>query len=189
MTGLPASESREITEHRPRDFQANLRSPESPISIISGISGISGMASLLAKSMRKLTRKSIQNRSQQRSRGTQNRVKIAPGTLSGHPVVPKSVPEVSREHLRSFSGRPRCAPGAPGESPRASRNTKKSARELPGARRGHQNRRQVSSGSEKIEFCSRDPFAAHRRSDFVNFCRFAVFFRFMRVKPDPHETS
>ena len=97
---------------------------------------LSGMASSLATSMRKSTRKSVQNRSQQRSRGTPNRCKIGPGSPSGHPVVPKSVPEVYWERLGSGSERPRCAPGAPGGSRRAPRDAKKDAREHPGARRG-----------------------------------------------------
>ena len=54
------------------------------------------------------------NRSRQRSRGTQNQLKIGPRALSGRPVAPKSVLEASRELLRSISGRPRVAPGAPG---------------------------------------------------------------------------
>ena len=97
---------------------------------------LSGMASSLATSMRKSTRKSSQNRSQQRSRGTPNRGKIGPGTLLGHPVALKSVPELSRERLGSGSERPRCAPGAPGGSRRAPRDAKKDARERPGARQG-----------------------------------------------------
>ena len=48
--------------------------------------------------------------------GTQNRAKICPGTHSGSPVVPKSVPGASREHLGSAPGRPWRAPGAPGGS-------------------------------------------------------------------------
>ena len=50
-------------------------------------------------------------------RGTQNRFKIAPGTLSGHPVASKSVPKVSRERLGSVSGASRSVPSAPWECP------------------------------------------------------------------------
>ena len=45
-------------------------------------------------------------------RGTQNQPKITPGTFSGRPVVPKSVPEASRERLGSVSERPGEAWGA-----------------------------------------------------------------------------
>ena len=99
------------------------------------------LASSLAKSMRKSTRKSIRNRSREGSWGTQNRVKIAPGTLSGGLVAPKSVPKASRERRRSVSGRPRGDPRAPGGFPRAPRDAKKTGQERPGARRGDRNRR------------------------------------------------
>ena len=120
---------------------------------------------LARKINRKSMRKSTENRSPETPRGTQNRFKIAPGTLSGQPVACKSVPKASQERLGSVPERPRRAPGVPGGSPRAPCGARKGALERPGARRGDQNRRQVASGSGKIEFSSRCAFAKHRRSD------------------------
>ena len=115
---------------------------------------------------RKASRESIKNRSPETPRGTQNRLKIAPRTLSGHIMASKSVPKASRERLGSVLGRPRRAPGAPKESLRAPRNVRKGALEHSGAHWDDQNRRQVASGSGKIEFFLRGAFAKHRRSDF-----------------------
>ena len=132
---------------------------------------------LARKINRKSPRKSTENRSPETPRGTQNRLKIASGTLSGHPVACKSVPKASRERLGSVPERPRRAPGVPGGSPRAPRDAIKGALERPGARRGDQNRRQVASGSEKIEFFSHGSFAQAFRSDdsFHDFGQFSVF--------------
>ena len=99
------------------------------------------------------------------ARGTQNRLKIGPGSLSGRPVATKSVPMASRERHGSVSGRPWRAPGAPRDSPRAPQDARGGARERLGARRGNQNRRQVASESGKIAFSSCSAFAKHRRSD------------------------
>ena len=122
---------------------------------------------------RKSSRKSIENRSLGRPRGTQNRSKIGPGTLSGRFVAPKGVSKGSRERLGSVLGRPRRVPGAPGGSPSVTRDARKSAWERPGARRGGPNRRQVASGNEKIEFSSHgslaDRFSADFRSIFAQF--------------------
>ena len=128
---------------------------------------------LARKSDRKSPQKSIENRSPETPRGTQNRLKIAPRTLSGHIVASKSVPKASRERLGSVLGRPRRAPGAPKESLRAPRNVRKGALEHSGAHWDDQNRRQVASGSGKIEFFLRGAFAKHRRSDFSS-----IFFDF-----------
>ena len=81
-------------------------------------------------------------------------------------MAPKSIQEATREHLGSISGRPRRAPGAHGESPRTPRDARNAARERPEARRGDQNRRQVSSRNEKIEFFSRGSFTNPFRIDF-----------------------
>ena len=78
----------------------------------------------------------------------------------------KSVPKASPERPGSVPERPRRAPGVPEGSPRAPRDARNDALERPGARRGDQNRRQVASGSGKIEFSSCSSFAKHRRSDF-----------------------
>ena len=61
----------------------------------------------------KSSRTSIESRSRVTHRGTQNRPKIAPGTLSGRPVLSKSVPKASRERFGSVSERPGEAQGAP----------------------------------------------------------------------------
>ena len=79
-------------------------------------------------------------------------LEMGPGTLSGRQVAPQSVPVASRERLGSTTGRPRHAPGAPRASPMAPRDVKKTAQGLSGARRGHQNRRRIVLGCEKIEF-------------------------------------
>ena len=71
------------------------------------------------------------------SRGLQNRVKIGPGTPSGLPTAPKSIPRASREHLGSGSGRPRRVPGAPGGSPRAPRDTQNRVKIGPGTLLGY----------------------------------------------------
>ena len=62
---------------------------------------------LARKSDRKSSPKSIQNQCRERRWGTQNRVKIAPWTLSGRPLAPKIVQKASRERLGSVLGRPR----------------------------------------------------------------------------------
>ena len=54
--------------------------------------------------------KSIQNRSQERLQGSQNRVKIDPGTLWARPVAPKSVPGPSLECLAAS---PACSGSTP----------------------------------------------------------------------------
>ena len=88
-------------------------------------------------------------------------------------MASKSVPKASRERLARVPGRPRHAPGPPRRLPRTHRDTRKSARERPTARRGDQNRRQVAFVSEKIEFSSRGAFANLFRNVFstivVNF--------------------
>ena len=125
--------------------------------------------------------------------GDQNRSKIGPGNLSGHHVAPRSVPVMSRERLGSTTGRPRHAPGAPRASSMAPRDVKKSAQGRPGARRGHQNRRQIVLGCEKIEFLSRGLSAKHGGSDllsnFVNFWRFPEIRKTHSVWPWPHGTG
>ena len=67
----------------------------------------------LANSLAKSIKNHGENRSRETPRGTQNRLKIGPGTLSGHPVASKSVPKASRERLGSVPERPRRAPGVP----------------------------------------------------------------------------
>ena len=118
------------------------------------------------------------------ARGTQNRLRTGPGSLSGRPVATKSIPMASRERLGSVLGRPRRALGASGDSPRAPRDARKGARERPGAPRGDQNRRQVASRSEKIDFFSRGSFAQRRRSDFSTIF---IDFRFFRKVSEPSE--
>ena len=115
---------------------------------------------------RKSSRESIKNQSQETPRGTQNRLKIASGTLSGHPVASKSVPKASRERLGSVLERPRRAPGVPGGSPRAPRDARKGALERLGARRGDQNRRQVASGNKKFELSWHGSLADRFSVDF-----------------------
>ena len=126
---------------------------------------------------RKSSRESIKNRSPETPRGTQNRLKIAPGTLSGHPVASKSVPKASRERLGSVLERPRRAPGVPGGSPRAPRDARKGALERLGARRGDQNRRQVASGNKKFELSWHGSLADRFSVDFR-----PIFDRFSDVR-------
>ena len=101
-------------------------------------------------------------------------------------MLPKSVPEPSRERLESVSGCPRDVPGAPGGSQRAPRVARKSARTCPGARRGGQSRRQIPSGSEKIAFLPRDALVNRFRdvfaTIFVDFrCDFHRFSKSLRA--------
>lgn len=91
-------------------------------------------------------------------RGTQNRFKMVPGTLSGDPVACKSVPKASPERLGSV---PECP-----ESCQGTRDARTGALERLGACRGDQNRHRVASESGKIEISSCSAFAKHRRSDF-----------------------
>ena len=118
------------------------------------------------KIIAKIERKSIPRDAS----GTQNRLKIASGTLSGHPVASKSVPKASRERLGSVPERPRRAAGASGGSPRVPRDARKGALERLGARRGDQNRRQVASGNKKFELSWHgslaDRFSVDFRGDF-----------------------
>ena len=114
--------------------------------------------------------KTIQNRSRERLRGSQNRLKIGRGPSWDAPWQPRAV----RERLGSVLGRPRRGPGAPRESPKTLRDARKSVREHPGARRGDQNQPQVASGSEKIAFLSPGSCTKRHRSDFpsifIDFC-------------------
>ena len=121
-----------------------------------------------ASSLAKSTRKSIQHRSRESLRGFQNRRKIDPGTLSGHPVSPKSVPGASRERPGSVSGipgawrkrpeSPQRRPGTPERAPRSARvhaeATKIDTKSCPGA-----------TNSSVI---TRSSFVHHRRSDFAS---------------------
>ena len=78
------------------------------------LSRVMPLAGLRARTFdRKSSRKSIESRYRVTHRGTQNRPKIAPGTLSGRPVLSKSVPKASRERFGSVSERPEEAQGAP----------------------------------------------------------------------------
>ena len=90
-------------------------------------------------------------------------------------------------------GRPRRAPGAPGVFPRGPRDGQKDARECPGARRGDQNRRQVASGSKKIECFLHGAFAKHHRSDFLmtffDFWFFCKVCEPLKVLPLPAKTE
>ena len=131
----------------------------------------------LCRSLASSLAKSIENH-------RENRSKIDPRRSLGAPKIdsksvrdplaaprgaqerPEGVSGASRERLGSVSERPRRPPGASGGSPWAPRDAGKSARERLGACRGDQNRRQVASRSEKIEFVSRGAFAKHHRSDF-----------------------
>ena len=84
------------------------------------------------------TQISIENRSRESLRGIQNRGKIDPGTLSGRPVAPKSVPGATRVRLGSVTG-------VPGNARRVPKNVlvkKEDTFELgapgrPGAHRGN----------------------------------------------------
>ena len=120
--------------------------------------------------------------SRKRLRGTRNRPEIDPRTLSGRPVASKSVRRAPRECLGSVSGRPRRVPEPPRRSPRPPPGTRKSARERPGARRGDQNRRQVASGSGKIEFSLR---ARSRSIVGAIFRRFWPIFGFSAKSANP----
>ena len=75
----------------------------------------------------------------------------------------------------------------------APRDVKKSAQGRPGARRGHQNRRQIVLGCEKIKFLSRGLSAKHGGSDFssnfVDFRRFPEIRKPCSVRPWPHGTG
>ena len=87
-------------------------------------------AGQLARKMNQKTlRKSTEERSLETPRGTQNRLKIAAWTFSGDPVACKSVPKASPERLGSVPERPRRPPGVPGESPSATQDARKGARE------------------------------------------------------------
>ena len=128
------------------------------------------------KIITKIDRKSIPGDTSGPPKSTQNRS----GTLSGHTMASKSVPKASRERLGSVPERPRHALGASGESPRVPPVARKGTLERLGARQGGQNRRQVASGSGKIEFSSRCAFAKHRRSDFSSIFVDSRFFRKVR---------
>ena len=116
------------------------------------------------------------------SRGLQNRVKIGPGTPSGLPTAPKSIPRASWERLGSGSGRPRRVPGAPGGSPRAPRDAQKDAEERPRSHRDSENRRPSTSRSGKIRCRLRDPVCeASLEHGFGDFRRFSVFLESLRT--------
>ena len=76
--------------------------------------------------------KSIQNRSQERLQGSQNRVKIDPGTLWARPVAPKRVPGLSLECL--------------GASPACSGSTLRVCKAVP---RGQKERREASGSAPR----------------------------------------
>ena len=156
MRGHTASQSPAISMQPPREFRK--------ISIILLVSR------LVPRNHRKSPEKTIQNRSRERLRGSQNRLKIGRGPSWDAPWQPRAV----RERLGSVLGRPRRGTGAPRESPKTLRDARKSVRECPGARRGDQNQPQVASGSEKIVFLSPGSCAKRHRSDcssiFIDLC-------------------
>ena len=166
----------------------------------------------------KSSRTSIESRSRVTHRGTQNRPKIAPGTLSGRPVLSKSVPKASREHSGSVSERPGEAQGAPKKplwgSPRFF-GVPGSPQKIPRREPTFFREPQVAGTAEKAtDFCtpggatSSFLCAARSQTDFRSiFSRFSLDFRmfaqvvrgarsqrisidvrFERAKPDPHES-
>ena len=152
---------------------------------------------------RKSSRESIKNQSQETPRGIQNRLKIASGTLSGHPVASKSVPKASRERLGSVLERPRRAPGVPGGQERPgtpekapwsawerAEPTKIDAKSRPGTK----NSSCLGTVHSQTDFRS---IFARFSIDFRMFAqgvrgalsrRTSIDFRFEHAKPDPHET-
>ena len=154
-----------------------LSSPFAPQRVSGCISDSREACHSLASSLAKETRKSSEDRPRERSRGTQNRMKIDPGNLSGHPMPPKSVPEASRERLGSVPERPQRTPGVPGGSPRAPRDARKGALERLGARRADQNRRQAASGNKKFELSWHGSLADRFSVDFR-----PIFDRFSDVR-------
>ena len=99
-----------------------------------------------------IDRKSIHGEAPGHPKSTKNRFLDPLGTNRGAPERPEGISGASRERLGSVSGCPQCTSGVPGGSPRAPLDGRKIARERPGARRGHQNRRQVASRNENFEF-------------------------------------
>ena len=135
---------------------------------------------------RRVSRKSIQNRTWEKPRGMKNRTQIDPRTLSGRPATPKSVPKASRERLGSVSGHPWRAPGAPSQSPSAARDARKSARDRPEGRRVDQNRRRVASEIQKIKFFPCGSIAKRYRSEVS---AILVDFRIIPKVCEPSEVS
>ena len=100
------------------------------------IVGRSGIAAVDAKPNPKSSqnhKKSSQTCSRDGTWGTQNQLKITPGTFSGCPMVPKSVRKAPGECLGSIMGCPRRAPGAPGGSVKSTHNRAWSAQSSPGS--------------------------------------------------------
>ena len=114
MTGLPASESREITEHRPRDFQTNLDAscnvqPEKTSKFTETDHSLA--SSFVRRSARKSTRNSMQNRSRERLGAPKIDSKSVPGASRDAPWQPRA----SRWRLGSVSGASWGVLGAPWE--------------------------------------------------------------------------
>ena len=109
-------------------------------------------------------------------RGTQNRLKIALGSLPGTPWRPRS----SKGTSEAFSTCPGIVPGSPRQHPGGARRVPRGGperqEERPGALRGDQNRRRGASGTQKSEFLACAALAHRLRSnDSTIFVDFWVF--------------
>ena len=180
MTGLPASESREITEHRPRDFQTNLDAscnvqPEKTSKFTETDHSLaSSLAKFVRRSTRKSTRNSMQNRSRERLGASKIDSKSVPGASRDAPWQPRasrwrpgsvsgglggsSARPGSIRRLQGRPGTPERAPGSVRERPEA---TKIDAKSCPGAK--------------KSFFFARFVRAASSERFFDDFHRFSVF--------------
>ena len=92
-------------------------------------------------------------------RGSPNRPENSPGSLLGLSSAPKQLPGTIRSVIDVPRDRPGSIPGAPGESSRATRSARKSARERLGASQGDRNRVQDASRSGKSAFSLRTSLA------------------------------
>ena len=182
MTGLPASESREITEHRPRDFQTNLDAscnvqPEKTSKFTETDHSLaSSLAKFVRRSTRKSTRNSMQNRSRERLGAPKIDSEPVPGASRDAPWQPRA----SRWRLGSVSGASWGVLGAPWERPETLQGGPGTPERVPGSVRERPEATKIDAksrpGAEKSIFVfARFVRAASSERFLDDFHRVSVF--------------
>ena len=188
MTGLPASESREITEHRPRDFQTNLDAscnvqPEKTSKFTETDHSLaSSLAKFVRRSTRKSTRNSMQNRSRERLGAPKIDSEPVPGASRDAPWQPRA----SRWRLGSVSGASWGVLGAPWERPETLQGRPGTPERAPGSVRERPEATKIDAKSRpgaKKSIC----FRAVRSRSVVGaiFRRFSSIFGFFVKSANP----
>ena len=188
MTGLPASESREITEHRPRDFQTNPDAscnvqPEKTSKFTETDHSLaSSLAKFVRRSERKSTRNSMQNRSRERLGAPKIDSKSVPGASRDAPWQPRA----SRWRLGSVSGASRGVLGAPRERPETLQERPGTPERAPGSVWERAEATKIDAKSHPRKKKSSFLHAAHSQSiEEAIFRRFSSIFAFSEKSANP----